>query len=1218
MKKILLTCLLALGSAALAQVGPPQATNPNTNNGYGFTQTTGTYTPLSASRTIWQSGAALGTDAVSAAINLPSAFKFNGKSYNAVYLSNNGFVTLGTAALAATYTGLSTDTTTPYEGAFAGFAANLKNANTTTSEISYETVGSKFIVQFKDLQGSGASAAQLLNFQIQFDLTSNNVSIVYGNCVSGTAVLTGQVGIRGSEASDTNNRVGTDWTATSIGTGSTDSVTLGTTNSTTVPASGLTFTYSPGTWIAPPATYAAIPFNESFTTWENGNSIGDLPNASYWRTWPSRGDNSWRASDITVNGYATTTGWTSVGGNTAIAAPGIAPAARFHSYNTINASGYMDLYINLSSGTGSRLLSYDYQNTSGTDVLKVLVSTDGGNTFNQVGSTQGISASWATKYADLGTSSPTAIVRFMATGDNGSNDIYIDNVNISVIPCMFPDSVTPGTTTSTTAPVSWTMANPAPAFDIYYSTTNTAPTAATTPNVVGATGLTYTITNLTPSTTYYVWVRSRCSASDQSSWVSGSSFATKTFCPTVSAPSSAATGVSVTPAFTWTANPEATGYRLSVGTTSGGTDVLNNLNVGNVSTYTLPTELTYNTKYYYTVNSYNAAISSTGCTERTFTTLSICPAQSAPAASAINVPLTPTFTWTASSSSAVTGYKLRIGTTPGGNDVLNNFDVGNVTTYTLPTSLNYSTAYYWSVGAYTATQNSLNCTERSFTTVCPAVTSLPVSENFDTTATGSSSNTNAPSCWRYLEPSSWAGYGYVNTSYNSSAPNGYYLYNDTATTAGGMLVSPQITPLSNGANRVRFMAVGGAAGYTLQVGTLSNPADASTFTQISSVTLTSTMAQYTVNIPAGTDQYLAFRHGVGGTYRGIGIDDINIQPVPSCDNPTLITVASTAANGAVISWTAPSSTVGVGYDVYYSTANTAPTATTVLNSTNSVSVAGTATTANLTGLANDTFYYVWARAKCSATDNSAWEGGTRFYTSNYCTPVTSNQNSWISSFTSTTANTNMAYSSATANSAATFGYKNLMSSNNISIAKSSSNTVIPVSITAGGPTVGMAVWVDLNQNNVFDASEKLYATTAYTTTTSGATLTIPANTSVGTYRMRVLINYNNSAPTDPCLGFSRGEIIDYSLIVTAPLATNELSGTKNDIKVYPNPFTDILNISDISNVRTVYVTDIAGRLVKTITHPESSVHLNELKEGMYLITLDMKDGSKQTFKAIKR
>ena len=345
---------------------------------------------------------------------------------------------------------------------------------------------------------------------------------------------------------------------------------------------------------------------------------------------------------------------------------------------------------------------------------------------------------------------------------------------------------------------------------------------------------------------------------------------------------------------------------------------------------------------------------------------------------------------------------------------------------------------------------------------------------------------------------------------------------------------------------------------------------------------------------------------------------LTFGPPPSCLPPIGLTSGTITATSAPISWTAPSSTVGVGYDVYYSTTNIPPTATTVLNAANSVSTSGTGTTANLTGLTSDTFYYVWARAKCTATDNSAWEGGTRFYTSNYCTPVTSNQNSWISSFTSTTANTNMAYSSATANSAATFGYKNLMSSNNISIAKSSSNTVIPVSITAGGPTVGMAVWVDLNQNNIFDASEKLYATTAYTTTTSGATLTIPANTSVGTYRMRVLINYNNSAPTDPCLGFSRGEIIDYSLIVTAPLATNELSGTKNEIKVYPNPFTDILNISDVSNVRTVYVTDIAGRLVKTITHPESSVHLNELKQGIYLITFDMKDGSKQTFKAIKR
>ncbi|OVE54106.1 hypothetical protein, partial [Chryseobacterium mucoviscidosis] len=73
---------------------------------------------------------------------------------------------------------------------------------------------------------------------------------------------------------------------TSIGTGTTDSVTIGTTKSTTVPASCLTFTYSQGTLIASPVNYASITFTESFCNWENGNSIGDLANYVYWRSWP--------------------------------------------------------------------------------------------------------------------------------------------------------------------------------------------------------------------------------------------------------------------------------------------------------------------------------------------------------------------------------------------------------------------------------------------------------------------------------------------------------------------------------------------------------------------------------------------------------------------------------------------------------------------------------------------------------------------------------------------------------------------------------------------------------------------------------------------------------------------------------------------------------------------------------------------------------------------
>ena len=69
---------------------------------------------------------------------------------------------------------------------------------------------------------------------------------------------------------------------------------------------------------------------------------------------------------------------------------------------------------------------------------------------------------------------------------------------------------------------------------------------------------------------------------------------------------------------TWDAAANADGYKLTVGTTAGGTDVLNMENVGNVLTYQVTT--LHNTQYYYTLTPYNAAGDAAGCTEASFTT----------------------------------------------------------------------------------------------------------------------------------------------------------------------------------------------------------------------------------------------------------------------------------------------------------------------------------------------------------------------------------------------------------------------------------------------------------------------------------------------------------------------------------------------------------------------------------------------------------------------
>ncbi|KQS91546.1 T9SS type A sorting domain-containing protein [Chryseobacterium sp. Leaf394] len=89
-------------------------------------------------------------------------------------------------------------------------------------------------------------------------------------------------------------------------------------------------------------------------------------------------------------------------------------------------------------------------------------------------------------------------------------------------------------------------------------------------------------------------------------------------------------------------------------------------------------------------------------------------------------------------------------------------------------------------------------------------------------------------------------------------------------------------------------------------------------------------------------------------------------------------------------------------------------------------------------------------------------------------------------------------------------------------------------------------------------------------------------------------------------------------ILNGNLATSEVKSSKNLTKVYPNPFTDVLTISDVKNVKSIMITDMSGKTVRTIQKAESTLYLNDLNAGMYLVILNMNDGSKQTIKAIKR
>ncbi len=88
----------------------------------------------------------------------------------------------------------------------------------------------------------------------------------------------------------------------------------------------------------------------------------------------------------------------------------------------------------------------------------------------------------------------------------------------------------------------------------------------------------------------------------------------------VTAPIDGAIDVVLDPVITWdpaTGFPD--GYLVSIGTTPGGTDIVNNQDVGNVLTFASPT-LAYDTTYYITITPYNASGNATGCSSSSFTT----------------------------------------------------------------------------------------------------------------------------------------------------------------------------------------------------------------------------------------------------------------------------------------------------------------------------------------------------------------------------------------------------------------------------------------------------------------------------------------------------------------------------------------------------------------------------------------------------------------------
>lgn len=192
MKKLILALLLTV-----------QFTFAQTSNKYTFSVSQGTYTPLT-SKTVFQSGTQLNTDATSGAITLTFAFSMYGEQVTTAYLCNNGFIGFGSAPNRNTiYNAISSsETMAKYLIAFSNQIIAW-NGEGSQPEISYgQNANNDMVFQFTDISIQTAPLVRM-TFQIVLKSDGSTIQIVFGaNCtgqnqISNVSVRGFEVGLRG-------------------------------------------------------------------------------------------------------------------------------------------------------------------------------------------------------------------------------------------------------------------------------------------------------------------------------------------------------------------------------------------------------------------------------------------------------------------------------------------------------------------------------------------------------------------------------------------------------------------------------------------------------------------------------------------------------------------------------------------------------------------------------------------------------------------------------------------------------------------------------------------------------------------------------------------------------------------------------------------------------------------------------------------------------------
>lgn len=319
--------------------------------------------------------------------------------------------------------------------------------------------------------------------------------------------------------------------------------------------------------------------------------------------------------------------------------------------------------------------------------------------------------------------------------------------------------------------------------------------------------------------------------------------------------------------------------------------------------------------------------------------------------------------------------------------------------------------------------------------------------------------------------------------------------------------------------------------------------------------------------------------------------------------PTGITVSGVTMNSANINWPLVQ---GATYSVMYR--KTGAVWTTIPVSTNAY---------YLSGLEEGTQYEFQVANNCGSTIGNYTQGNFTTLAYSVCPATgTNSDDEFISNVTVTPAGMN-----PISNPSAATPYSNYINDPTKLITLNLGSTGNSLSVskqwTATSYNEGVSAWIDFNRDGVFSESEMIFTSVPNKITPVSGTFSVPADAYTGkNVIMRVIMAYG-AQPTDGCNSQGYGEIEDYPVSIQQQLSTNDVTKDKSSIQVYPNPASDVLNITQVSAKAQYSITNMAGQIVMSGQINDNKVQVSKLSTGAYVISIEDK-GTTSNVKFIKK